>query len=153
MVPMRLARLARTASNAAKILAAAPLLAIGLLFGFIAPAAAGSAHFVGTPVYTVASGTITVTAKEAGLGDEPQIHVTLSGTALCENNGGNDPSAQNKSSFAISADEPVQNGKTVYSLSVTPAFTPACSPPMTVVVTSLVLTDVTNGIAVVPVAG
>jgi hypothetical protein len=120
---------------------------------FAAPALAGSAHFVGTPSYTLSGGTVTVTAKEAGLGDLPQIHVVLEGTLACVNPGGNAPQAANKSSFSVTADEPVQNGKSDYSLSVTPVFQPSCSPPMTEVVVSLLLTDTTNEISAVPVAG
>jgi hypothetical protein len=115
------------------------------------PASAGSAHFVGTPSYTLTGGTVTVTAKEAGLGDLPQIHVVLAGTVACVNPGGNNPAAANKTTFSTAADEPVQNGKSDYALSVTPVFQPSCSPPMTVVVVDLTLTDVTNGISATPV--
>jgi len=116
------------------------------------PASAGSAHFVGDPSYTVSpSGTITVAAKEAGLGNLPQIDVQLSGVAACVNPGGNGPEAQNKQAFSVSSEEPVQNGQSTYVISVTPVFRPSCSPPMTVAVSSLTLADLTNGIAATPV--
>jgi hypothetical protein len=118
---------------------------------FAAPAFAGSPHFVGTPVYTTSGSSVTVTAKEAGLGDEAQILVVLSGNAQCVNPGGNDPAAGNKTAFAQAADEPVQNGKSDYTLTATAVLQPACSPPMTIVFTDLTLTDTTNSLIAVPV--
>jgi hypothetical protein len=119
------------------------------MLGLTVPAAqAGSPHFVGTPVVTTSGDTITVTAKEAGLGDEPQIHVALSGTAECVNGGGHNPQAANKTSFTQGTDVPVQNGQATYTITATAAFSPACNPPMTVVFTSAVLQDVTNGLTV-----
>jgi hypothetical protein len=131
----------------------APVIAVLASLVLAAPAFAGSAHFVGTPTYTLSGGTVSVSAKEAGLGNLAQIHVVLEGTVACVNPGGNAPQAANKSSFSVAADEPVQNGKSDYSLSVTPVFQPVCSPPMTVEVVSLLLTDTTNGISAVPVSG
>jgi hypothetical protein len=138
---MRLSRLLVTAAAVA-----APL-------AFAVPASAGSAHFVGTPTYTLSGSTLTVSAKEAGLGDEAQINAVLTATAQCVNPGGNQPSAANKAGFTTSAKEPVQNGQSTYTISGTFAFQPSCSPPMTVQITSVTLTDTTNGISAVPVAG
>lgn len=119
---------------------------------FAAPAAfAGSPHFVGTPVYTVSGSTVTVQAKEAGLGDEAQIVAVLTGTLACVNPGGNQPSAANKTSFTTTSAEPVQNGKADYTITGTGDFQPSCSPPMTVQVVSLQLQDTTNGLTVTPV--
>jgi hypothetical protein len=112
------------------------------------PAFAGNPHFVGTPTFTIQANTVTVHAKEAGLGDEAQIVATLSGTAECINNGGHHPKAVNKTSFSTSSSEPVQNGKAVYDLTATATFSPDCSPPMTVKFTSLTLTDETNNLSV-----
>jgi hypothetical protein len=112
------------------------------------PAWAGSPHFVGTPTFSTSGNTVTVNAKEAGLGDESQILATLSGTAECINGGGNHPKAVNKTSFSTSSLEPVQNGQATYSLTATATFSPPCSPPMTVTFTSLVLTDETNNLTV-----
>jgi hypothetical protein len=112
------------------------------------PAFAGSPHFVGTPTVTVSGTTITVSAKEAGLGNEAQIVAVLSGTAECINGGGNHPHAANKTSFSTSSTEPVQNGKADYTLSATAVFSPSCSPPMTVQFTAATLTDTTNNLSV-----
>jgi hypothetical protein len=109
---------------------------------------AGSAHFVGTPTVTTSGNTITVSAKEAGLGDEDQIVAVLSGTASCINGGGNHPKAVNKASFTTSSVVPVQNGKADYTITATVTFSPSCSPPMTVQFTSATLTDTTNNLTV-----
>jgi hypothetical protein len=126
------------------IIAASALFAFGIA---LPNAWAGSPHFVQSAVSASVSGnTLTVMAKEAGLGDEAQIHVVLSATALCINNGGHHPKAVNKASVSAAADEPVQNGKADYTISVTATFQPECVPPMTVSFTDIVLTDETNGL-------
>jgi hypothetical protein len=107
-------------------------------------ALAGSPHFV-TADASRTDNTLTVAFKEAGLGNEPQVHVVLSATALCVNGGGNHPKAVNKTSVSSAGDFPVQNGKAEGSLSVTATFQPACSPPMTVQYTDVTLTDQTSG--------
>jgi hypothetical protein len=122
--------------------AAAVFMAAGTAF-------AGSPHFVGAPVASVSGDTVTVQAKEAGLGDEAQITAVLSGEAACVNPGGNQPQAANKTAFSQSFTEPVQNGHADYTLSVTAGPTdPPCQPPMTEVVVSATLTDATNGLTV-----
>jgi hypothetical protein len=90
--------------------------------------------------------TLTVSGKEAGLGDESQIHVVLSATELCINNGGHHPKAVNTESVNAAGDFPVQNGKADFTLSVTVVFQPECSPPMTVEFTDVTVTDTTNGL-------
>lgn len=108
---------------------------------------AGSAHFINNAFSVTRSGdTLTVSGKEAGLGDEPQIHVELSATALCINGGGNHPKAVNKASVSSAGDFPVQNGKADWTLSVTATFQPECAPPMTVQFTDVTVTDTTNGL-------
>jgi hypothetical protein len=75
------------------------------------PAWAGSPHFVGAPTFAISGAqgeTLTVHAKEAGLGDEAQINAVLDATANCVNNGGNKPKAVNKTSVSASAVVPVQ---------------------------------------------
>lgn len=112
-------------------------------------ALAGNPHFIGTPTAAIsgaAGETVTVSAKEAGLGDEAQIVAVLSGDAQCVNPGGNEPQAANKQSFSTSSVIPVQNGKADYSISLTATFQPNCSPPMSVVWSNLTLTDTTNGL-------
>ena len=95
---------------------------------------------------SVSGNTLTVEGKEAGLGDEAQIHVVLSATALCINGGGNHPKAVNKESVNAAADFPVQNGKADWTLSVAAVFQPSCDPPMTVAFTDITVTDTTNGL-------
>jgi hypothetical protein len=110
-------------------------------------AIAGSPHFIQSAFSVSISGnTLTVSGKEAGLGDEAQIHVELSATALCINNGGHHPKAVNKASVTASGDFPVQNGKADFTLSGTATFQPDCSPPMTVTFTDITVTDTTNGL-------
>ena len=112
---------------------------------------AGSAHFVdGTVTKTVSGNTLTVSGKEAGLGDEAQVHIVVSATALCINPGEHHPKAENKESVSAADDFPVQNGRANFSLSVTATFTPDCSPPMTVSFTDITVTDTTNGISTDP---
>jgi hypothetical protein len=112
------------------------------------PAAwAGSPHFINSAFsVTRSDDTLTVSGKEAGLGDEAQIHVELSATALCINGGGNHPKAVNKADVTSAGDFPVQNGKAEWTLSVTATFQPECAPPMTVAYTDVTVTDTTNGL-------
>lgn len=117
---------------------------VGAMAAMSAVALAGNPHFV-TADATRTNNTLTVTFKEAGLGNEPQVHVVLSATALCINNGGKHPKAVNKASVSAAGDFPVQNGKAEGTLSVTATFQPDCSPPMTVVFTNVTLTDETSG--------
>lgn len=110
---------------------------------------AGSPHFIArTLSATVDGNTLTVSGKEAGLGDESQVHIVVTATAACINPGGKHPRAANKTSVNGSGDFPVQNGKANFSLTVTASFQPDCSPPMTVVFTDVVVSDTTNGISV-----
>jgi hypothetical protein len=125
--------------------AATATAAVSLLAG---PAYAGSPHFINNATSATRSdNTLTVNGKEAGLGDEAQVHIVLSATALCINGGGNHPKAVNKASLSAGDDFPVQNGKADFSLSVTAVFQPSCSPPMTVSFTNVSVTDTTNGIS------
>lgn len=111
------------------------------------PAIAGSPHFVNNAfTVTRTDNTLTVSGKEAGLGDEDQIHVVLEATALCINGGGNHPKAVNKADLTAEGDFPVQNGKADFTLSVTATFQPECSPPMTVAFTDVTVTDTTNNL-------
>jgi hypothetical protein len=110
-------------------------------------ALAGSPHFIQSAFSASVSGnTLTVSGKEAGLGDESQINVQVTATALCINNGGHHPKAVNKASVGAAGTFPVQNGKADFTLSVTATFQPDCSPPMTVSFTDITVTDTTNGL-------
>jgi len=124
----------------------AVFVAAAAIIAMASPALAGSPHFVGDPVVSVSGSTLTVSAKEAGLGNEAQIHVVLSGTATCVNPGGNEPKAANKTAFTAAADEPVQNGKSDYTLTATAVLSPSCDPPMTPVFTDVTLADTTSGL-------
>ena len=117
------------------------------LGGLATPAFAGSPHFVGTPTASIDGNTVTVAGKEAGLGNEEQIHVEVTADAQCVNRGGNDPQAGNKQSFAASGDFPVQNGKANFSVTVVATFQPNCSPPMSVRWSNIVVTDAANGLS------
>ena len=121
-----------------------------LLAVILAPQAAfaGSPHFVDSTVTATRSGdTLTVSGKEAGLGNEARVHIVASATALCINGGGNHPKATNKEDLTSEGDFPVQNGKANFSLDLTATFQPPCSPPMTVEFTNVTVTDTTNGIS------
>ena len=117
---------------------------VGAIAAVSAVAFAGSPHFV-TADASRAGNTLSVSFKEAGLGNEPQVHIVLSATALCINNGGKHPKAVNKTSVSAADDFPVQNGKAEGTLSVTATFQPDCSPPMTVRFTDVSLRDDTSG--------
>jgi hypothetical protein len=109
---------------------------------------AGSPHFVDSTVtVTRVDSSLVVSGKEAGLGDEAQVHIVVSATAACINPGGNQPEAANKETFSAEGDFPVQNGKANFSLTLTATFQPSCSPPMSVVWTDVTVTDTTNGIS------
>src|SRR5919197_4939054 len=102
---------------------------------------AGSPHFVSNTVTaTRTDNTLTGSGKEAGLGDEAQVHIVVSATAECINPGQHHPKAANKESVSSAGDFPVQNGKANFSLTVTATFQPECSPPMTVNFISVTVT-------------
>jgi hypothetical protein len=84
--------------------------------------------------------------KEAGLGNETQVHIAVTATALCINNGGYHPKAVNKGSFSAEGDFPVQNGKAEFSLTLIATFQPDCTPPMTVSWIDIVVTDTEHGV-------
>jgi hypothetical protein len=110
------------------------------------PVWAGSPHFV-TCSAVVSGNTLEVDGKVAGLGDEDQVHIVVTALAECVNPGGNKPSAANKEAFQAEGDFPVQNGKALFSLTVTATFQPECSPPMTVEFSQISVTDTTHGIS------
>jgi len=107
---------------------------------------AGSPHFVGDPTVTRSGDSLTVSGKEAGLGNEAQVEIQVSVEAACLNPGENFPQAANKQTFTQTGTFPVQNGKALFTLTVTATFQPHCSPPMTVVFGDVTVTDLTNGV-------
>ena len=110
------------------------------------PARAGSPHFVGDPTVTRDGSSLTVAGKEAGLGSETQVSIQVSAQAACLNPGANFPSAANKATFTAEGTFPVQNGKALFSLTLTATFQPKCSPPMTVVFGDVTVTDAAHGV-------
>lgn len=126
-------------------------LAAALTIGVAGSAWAGSPHFVDDKVTATQTGnTLTVAFKEAGLGDELQIHVVLTADAACVNPGSNKPQAENKQALLAEGSFPVQNGRAEGELSGTATFDPSspCPDPMTIEYSNVTLTDVANGISV-----
>jgi hypothetical protein len=121
---------------------------VGAVAAVSTAAFAGSPHFIDSAFSVSVSGaTLTVSGKEAGLGDESQVHIVVNATAECINPGANHPKAANKASVSAAGDFPVQNGKADFSLSATATFQPDCTPPMTVVFSDITVTDTTNNIS------
>ena len=126
------------------------LLALGVVALTVQTALAGSPHLVGKLTISQSGSTITVSGKEAGLGNEATVHIVFSADALCVNGGGNHPKAVNKTSVGAGDDFPVQNGQALFSLQATATFQPPCDPPMSVVFANITLTDVGNGVQLYP---
>lgn len=122
-------------------------LAAALTVGVAGSAWAGSPHFVDDQLTASRTDdTLTVSGKEAGLGDEAQVHIVATATAACLNPGDNFPQAANKEAVTAAGDFPVQNGKAYFTLSLTAVFQPHCSPPMSIVFGDVTVTDTTNGV-------
>jgi hypothetical protein len=107
---------------------------------------AGSPHFLKVTA-TRSGDTLTVSGKEAGLGNETQVHIEVTATAECINNGGKHPKAVNKESVSAEGDFPVQNGKALFELTLSPTFQPDCSPPMTVRFSNVVVRDTEHNLS------
>jgi len=112
----------------------------------VTPVFAGSPHFVGKISTERDGNNLTVSGKEAGLGNETQVHIVVTADAQCINPGGNHPQAGNKETFSAEGDFPVQNGKALFELTLEAAFQPDCSPPMTVEWTNVVVSDEEHGV-------
>jgi hypothetical protein len=121
-------------------LLACTILALALVAVAAVPALAGSPHFVGTPTLTRSGDALTVAGKVAGLGDETQITVTVTADVQCVNPGNNEPQAENKGAVIAEGTFPVQNGKALFSVTGTGTTDPACSPPMTLRYSNVVVT-------------
>ena len=129
--------------RSALILALVPVLVL-----MANPAHAGSPHFIKSAFEVSISGdTITVSGKEAGLGNVSSVHIVLVAEASCINGGEKNPKAANKDSFDAAGDFPVFNGRAEFELSVTAAFQPDCSPPMTLQWTRVTVTDTDNNVS------
>jgi len=123
-----------------------------LMFGALAavvlaagPALAVSAHFNFAKVTSVTSNSITVSFKEAGLGNSlSSVNISVTGSAECINPGSHHPKAGNKTAESASGTFNVSNGQATGSLTmVATNISPPCSPPMVIAWTDLVVTDTT----------
>lgn len=121
------------------------LILIAALLVMVPAAVAGSPHFVSVSAER-SGNSLTVSGKEAGLGNETQVHIEVRATAECVNGGGKHPKAVNKESISAEGDFPVQNGKADFSLTLTASFSPECSPPMTVRFSNVVVEDTEHGV-------
>ena len=126
------------------------------------PAAlAVSPHFISASATLNADGTLTANFKEAGLGTNQNITYVLSadGTAtwVCVNNGGANPSAQNKTTVngPVSATGTLnsgKNGNVIGSLTVSPPPSDISCPKgqslelASASYTNVAITDTTNGV-------
>lgn len=137
-----------------------------MLAGFVlaaSPALAVSPHFVSASGTVNSDGSLSVNFKEAGLGTNQNINYTLTaqGTAMwvCVNNGGANPSAQNKTTVngPVSASGTFnsgKNGNVTASLTVQPPPSNISCPKgqklelASASYTGVTLTDTTNGITV-----
>jgi hypothetical protein len=133
-------------------------------FVMAAPAAlAVSPHFINATGTLNANGSLTVAFKEAGLGTNQLINYTLTANAtatyVCVNNGGANPSAQNKTTVSgpVSASGTFssgKNGNVTASLTVNPPPSDISCPPgqtlrlASVTYTNVTLTDTTNGVSI-----
>jgi hypothetical protein len=122
----------------------AALLAMLMLVVAVSAAFAVSPHFNFANVTSVTSNSITVSFKEAGLGNSlNSVNISISGTAECINPGSHHPKATNKESVSASGTFNVSNGQATGSLTATASLSPPCSPPMEICWTDLVITDTT----------
>jgi hypothetical protein len=139
------------------------LLTLAALMFTVVISSAASPHFVGQVTATIdpSTGNLTVSWKEAGLGNNQNIDylATANATAtyVCVNNGGQCPNAANKQTVQGPVSAPGtfnsgQNGQITGSLTVSPpAATPFCPGGQTEVLsevtyTDIQITDVTNNI-------
>jgi hypothetical protein len=116
---------------------------------FVVPtASAGSPHFVGATTVIRSGNSLTVHGTEAGLDTDAQIQVSISVLAACLNGGGHLPDIASTKRFRATATFAVHNGEANLSLTVTAAFQPKCSPPMSVAFGAVTVIDLTNRISV-----
>jgi hypothetical protein len=140
-----------------------PMMIVGFVMAATPAALAASPHFISATGTLNASGSLTVNFKEAGLGTNQLINYTLTANAtatyVCVNNGGANPSAQNKTTVSgpVSASGTFssgKNGNVTASLTVSPPPSNITCPPgqklelASVSYTGVTLTDTTNNITV-----
>lgn len=138
------------------------ILAVCFLAGMVW---AASPHFVKSNISIDRVGCLSSSFKEAGLGDNLQIEISLTANAVavwqCVNKGGNCPQAANKTTVTeqVSANGlfSVKNGQVTGNLTVCPPEAPdSFSCPGNQIVslaaiqyTNIILKDVTNNVQVV----
>ncbi|MGE5527174.1 MAG: hypothetical protein ACM3Q9_00745 [Methanosarcina sp.] len=120
-------------------------MALAIVAVAVPAAIAGSPHFVSVTAERSGDSLI-VSGKEAGLGNETQVHIEVRATAECINGGDHHPKAVNKEDLSKAGKFPVQNGKAEFSLTLTASFSPDCSPPMTVRFSNVVVEDTEHGV-------
>jgi hypothetical protein len=121
------------------------LLSLVIVCAWTTLAQSGSPHFTSCAV-VVSGTTLTAEGKEAGLGNESQVHIVLTADAACINPGGQDPKAANKDAVTAEGTFPVQNGKALFSLEATASFQPECAPPMSVTFSNITVCDVDHDV-------
>lgn len=139
-----------------------PMLLAGIIFA-ATPALAVSPHFISASGTVNADGSLTASFKEAGLGTNQNISYALTGqgtaTWVCVNNGGANPSAQNKTTVngpvsATGTFSSGKNGNVTASLTVQPPPSNISCPKgqklelASASYTGVTLADTTNGISV-----
>lgn len=124
------------------------LMVLACLTILAVPAMAGSPHFVGAIVSSQDGHTLTISGKEAGLGNETQVHIVVTATAGCINPGSHHPKAANKETFTAEGTFPVQNGKAEFTLTLTAVLSPDCTPPMTLLFDDIVVCDVDHSVCI-----
>jgi hypothetical protein len=133
---------------------------------FSASALADNAHFISATYTAQASGAVTVSFHEAGLGNTPvQVNylltVTESVQLACINRAGNEPSAANKHTTTVStttgATFTSNNGQVQRTITAPAPGSGGFSCPrglnlkiLSTQVTSILLQDTTNGVQIVP---
>jgi hypothetical protein len=121
-----------------------PLFAVVAL-AIPAAAFADRPHFISASATQTSDTTVLVNFKEAGLGDFATVDITATATASCINPGSKHPKAANKVDVGAGGSFTVKSGQVTGSLTLTAAFQPSCSPPMTVVWGPVTITDTTSG--------
>jgi hypothetical protein len=124
---------------------------------------ADSPHFIRASGSLNNNGTLTVSFKEAGLGTNQNVDYLLTADAtatyVCVNNGGSNPSAQNKTTVsgpvsATGTRSSGKNGQITSSLTVSPPASHISCPPgqklemASVSYTDVTLADTTNNLSI-----
>jgi len=119
------------------------LVAVVATFAIAGTALAANPHTVGSAKTTVSGNSLIISQSVAGLGNVPEVTLSLQGTldvfAQCYNRGGKNPAADNKQEQAdinLTGTFPVRNGRTNATFTITPASTLECPGNQRVVIES-----------------